>query len=148
MSAMETFMAYAADFEKSYDDDDWDRVAPHFSDDAVYEVRSESMGCQLTGPQQIVAGFKKSLDGFDRRFDTRTIEIVGDIEQRGDELDAVWKVHYTKKGLAPYTLDGRSIIRCNDGKVVSLIDIYERSTEEALAAWVRENDFVVDPSYV
>ena len=50
MGTAETFFAYAADFEKSYLDDDWSRLARHFREDAVYRVESDLFGCELKGP--------------------------------------------------------------------------------------------------
>lgn len=77
MGTLESFLSYAAEFEKSYADDDWSRLERFFADDAVYRVESNRFGCELTGPDAILAGMKKSLDGFDRRFDTREIAVQG-----------------------------------------------------------------------
>ena len=68
MSILQRFAAYAADFEKTLADDDWSRLPQYFSKDAVYRVESDLFGCELTGPESIFVGMKKSLDGFDRNF--------------------------------------------------------------------------------
>lgn len=140
-------MAYAADFELSYTDDDWTRVRNHFAEDVVYEVKAESFGCKLVGREAIVAGLKKSLDGFDRRFDTREIELVGEPKIDGEVLSAAWKVHYAKAGYDPFTLRGSSTARCVDGKVLHLMDVYELSAENEFAEWRRSNDLDVNPAY-
>ena len=75
-------------------DDDWSRFRPYFADDAVYEVKSNSFGCKLTGPDAIFTGIKKSLDGFDRQFESRGIDITKGPEIDGDELRADWAVTY------------------------------------------------------
>lgn len=46
-SATDRFIAYALDFEQTYDDDDWSRLEHHFAPDAVYEVRNTAFGCRL-----------------------------------------------------------------------------------------------------
>ena len=90
MDTMQRFMTYAGDFEKTLGDDDWSRVKPYFADDAVYEVKAAPFACKLTGPDAICAGMKKSLDGFDRKFDRRDIEVVGQREIDGDEIRLAW----------------------------------------------------------
>jgi hypothetical protein len=76
MGTTDTFLGYAQDFEKTYADDDWSRLERYFAPDAVYEVRNVPFGCRLVGPQAIFRGIKKSLDGFDRRMDERTVAVV------------------------------------------------------------------------
>jgi len=38
MSLLDRFQAYAAAFEDAYKSDDWSRLEPYFTDDAVYEI--------------------------------------------------------------------------------------------------------------
>jgi hypothetical protein len=146
MDILQRFMAYAGDFEKTLADDDWTRVKPYFADDAVYEVKA-SFGCRLTGPNAICAGIKKSLNGFDRKFDRRDIEVLGQPEVDGDEMRVSWRVVYHKSGLAPYTLEGRSLARYRDGKIVYLSDSYGPEVDAIAAAWQRDNGLELDPSY-
>ena len=149
LDTIQTFMAYAADFEKTYADDDWERIKRHFADDAVYQVKAKSFGCELIGPDAIAAGLKKSLDGFDRKFDSREIEIVTPptVNEAGDELSSAWLVHYKKAGYEPFTLRGRSVARCADGKITRLTDIYEPSVEQEFVIWHQSNPLDVNPAY-
>ncbi len=147
MDTMERFMAYASDFEISYKDDDWDRIKSHFTDDAVYEVDSKVFGSTMRGPDAITAGLKKSLDGFDRRFDTRTIEVIGQPEIDGDEIRIQWSVGYTKAGYEPYVLRGRSTTRVRDGRIAYLADHYDAAADQSIADWQSGNDLAIDLSY-
>jgi len=36
MTAQDRFIAYALDFERTYQDDDWSRLEPYFAEDVVY----------------------------------------------------------------------------------------------------------------
>ena len=72
---VQVFMDYAAAFEKTYVDDDWSRLTPFFHEDARYQVRGGPMACEINGREAIFRGLKKSIDGLDRRFDERVIEI-------------------------------------------------------------------------
>jgi hypothetical protein len=148
MDVLQRFTAYAADFEKTLADDDWSRLEPHFHDDAVYRVESDAFGCELEGREKIFTGMKKSLDGFDRHFDSRDIEIVGAPEVDGDELRLVWKVIYHKPGEPDFVLPGRSMARLRDGRIALLVDAYDEEQVAAdLAAWREQTGVALDPSY-
>ncbi len=147
MDIMPQFMAYAADFEQTFVDDDWTRLEKYFAADAVYEVQSGSFGCRLTGPAAILAGIKKSLDHFDRKFDKRDIQITSPPEVTGDEMRVGWAVLYTKAGWPPFTLRGRSTVRYAGTVIAHLCDSYDPSMDQELAAWRRESGATVDPSY-
>ena len=147
MEIMQQFMAYAGDFEKTLADDDWTRLRRYFADDAVYEVKAEGFGCRLTGPPAIFAGIKKSLDGFDRKFSRRDIEVTSGPEISDDELRMGWKVVYHQDGLPPFVLRGQSSARYAGGKIVYLADSYDPSMGTEFATWQRESGVKLDPSY-
>ena len=141
-------MTYAADFEKTFADDDWSRLTQYFSDDAVYRVESDLFGCELTGPQAIFAGIKKSLDGFDRRFDAREIAVIEGPNVDGDEVQITWQVTYQKGAVPPFVLRGASRARLRDGKIVLLVDSYDERVAVEAADWMRQTGVQFDPSYV
>ena len=147
MDIMQQFLAYAGDFEKTLADDDWTRLRRYFADDAVYEVKAETFGCRLTGPTAVFAGMKKSLDGFDRKFAKRDIEVTSGPEISGDEIRLGWKVVYSKEGLPSFVLRGNSIARYANGKIVYLSDVYDPSVVAEFNAWQRESGLTLDPSY-
>lgn len=147
METLEQFMAYAADFEKTYADDQWQRLRQYFHEDATYEVKSEAIPCLLTGPDAIFAGIKKSLDGFDRRFDKRELALVDEPAVDGNEFSVNWAVTYRKDDFDPYVLRGQSVAIFRDGKIAALSDSIVAETETALAAWVKATGFSIDPSY-
>lgn len=147
MSVVERFMAYAADFEKTLADDDWTRLPQHFSADAVYRVESNVFGCELTGPDAIFAGMKKSLDGFDRNFDSREIAMTEGPEVDGDEMRLSWTVTYHKEGQPDFALRGKSMGRVEGDQLVLLVDSYDESAEAEMADWMRETGLQLDASY-
>lgn len=147
MSIMQQFMAYAGDFEKTLADDDWTRLPRYFADDAVYDVQSDSFGCHLSGPTAIFAGIKKSLDGFDRKFAKRDIEVTDGPEISDDEIRMGWTVVYSMDGKPPFVLRGRSIVGYANDKIVSLSDVYDASVATDFATWQRETGVHLDPSY-
>jgi len=146
MDTLQAFMTYAGDFERTLADDDWTRLRGYFADDAVYEVHAP-FGCRLVGPAAIFAGIKKSLDGFDRHFDRRDVEVTSGPDVAGDELKLGWKVVYHKAGLPPFVLRGRSSARYAGGKIVHLADSYDDQVRAEFADWQRQTGLQLDPSY-
>ena len=144
---MQRFLAYAGDFEKTLKDDDWNRLRQYFADDAVYEVKATSFGCRLSGPAAIFAGMKKSLDGFDRQFASRDIEVTSGPQIAGDELTMGWKVVYHKAGVPSFVLRGRSAVRYAGDKIAYLSDAYDASAEDEFTTWQRASGMRIDPSY-
>ena len=147
MDILQRFMAYAQDFEKTLVDDDWTRLKPYFAADAVYEVQAPGFGCKLEGPQAIFKGMKKSLDGFDRRFTGRDIDVTSGPEITGDEIKLGWTVTYNKEGLTPFVLRGRSAARYRGAEIVRLTDSYDPSVAGEFSAWKQSNQIEVDASY-
>ncbi|MGH0031080.1 MAG: nuclear transport factor 2 family protein [Myxococcota bacterium] len=148
MDTLERFLAYAADFEKTLVDDDWERLERWFDDDAVYVVESQAFGCELRGPAAIFAGMKKSLDGLDRHFDSRDVDVVDGPKVEGDTLHVGWKITYHKAGHPDFVLEGASEARLRDGRIERLVDSYdEAKSQAALDAWSRETGIALDPSY-
>ena len=111
MDNLTAFMRYAADFEKTLADDDWSRLRQYFAPDAVYEVKAPGFPCRLQGPDAIFKGMKKSLDGFDRKFDGRSVDVTKGPEITADGLSMEWAVTYRKAGKTPYVLRGASDVR-------------------------------------
>ena len=137
MTPAELLVAYAADFEASFIDDEWTRLEKYFAADAVYEVKGiANFNCRIEGPTAIFAGMKKSLDGFDRKLESRTIAITSELDATDDTVELDWKVTYTKTGAPPFELIGHSFVRVRDGKIVELVDSYTPEMDKAAIEWV------------
>jgi hypothetical protein len=150
MGTLERFLLYAADFEKTLADDDWSRLTQYFSPEAVYRVESNLFGCELHGPSAIFAGIKKSLDGFDRKFTEREIEITQgpELNDEGNELRASWTVTYQKGALPPFVLRGKSMVRNDGDEITLLVDSYDDEVADEATAWMQETGEEFDPRYV
>jgi len=147
MTTEERFLSYAADFEKTYVDDDWSRLTPHFTEDAIYRVESDLFGCELTGPAAILAGMRKSLDGFDRHFAEREIAVTEGPTVEDEEMHVGWTVTYRRDELPPFVLRGESRARVRDGKISLLVDAYDDRVAGEVADWMRKTGVKLDPSY-
>ncbi len=147
MTPIEIFFQYAGEFEKSYEDNNWARLYRFFHDDATYTIIGEPYSCCLTGPEAIFEGMQKSLDGMDRRFDTREIALDGDFEERGDDMEVSWRVTYGKQGLSDFVLGGTSRMSVSKDKIAALSDEFPAESVQAMQEWITRNKFEIDPSY-
>lgn len=149
MTALDRVMAYAAAFEETYRDDDWSRLEPHFADDAVYEVVGGPLSCTLTGPKAILRGMKKSVDGLDRRLDTRSIELTDGphADPAGDRVEIGWKASYERAGAPDLVFAGRSTATVADDRILRLVDTYDDDDVANITAWLAAHGQDLDPSY-
>jgi hypothetical protein len=148
MGAMSRFFEYAQDFETTYVDDDWSRLAGYFEPDAVYEVRNVPFACRLAGRDAIFRGIRKSLDGFDRRFAERRPEITDPPVETGDSVSVGWAVTYVKPGAPPFRLRGRSTAHYRGERIVHLVDEYPDGMGDEAASWLAAHAPGFDAAYV
>ena len=107
MSDVGRFMAYAAAFEQAYTSDDWSVVEPFFTEDAVYETLADPpFAGRYEGRPAILAYFKNVLDGFDRRFDERRLDLLGGPEMRDGAVWIRWAVTYRVAGAPDLRFEG------------------------------------------
>lgn len=151
-TALDVLLAYAAAFEETYADDDWERLAPYFASDAVYEVKGGSLACKIEGPSAIFTGLKKSLDGLDRKCNQRQIDVLSGPEisttDAGEEVAIDWQVRYVYGALPEAGFAGRSVAVINNGVISHLRDEYTDAELEQFDAWVRDNNVPLDGAYV
>jgi len=139
MSSIPRFAAYAAAFEKAYESNDWSLVEPFFEEDAVYEVRDfpAPLGGVVRGRAAILAYFDRVLNGFDRKFGARAVELVeGPRESDG----AVWlkgRAIYTTPGLPDLVFELEETATFEGDRIRRLEDRYERAEIEKVLAWAR-----------
>lgn len=146
---IQVFGAYAAAFEETYKDDEWKRLEPFFAEDAVYSVVNLGPAtCSIRGRDAILAGLRKSVDGFDRRFDTRAVEILTGPEEDGSNVRAGWRVTYTCADHPDAVISAFSVARVVDGRIAELFDVYDAGVTESFEDWLRQTGVAVDPSYV
>jgi hypothetical protein len=150
--SVQVFMDYAAAFEETYVDDDWSRLIPFFHEDARYEVRGGPMACEIEGREAIFKGLKKSIDGLDRRFDERVIEISDGPHvtavPEGEEVSIGWLVTYRRGESPNIGIPGRSVFTVADGRIAAMRDEYDDAALAPLGAWLQQYGADLDGSYV
>ena len=143
----QTFLKYVAAFEAACENDEWTRLRHFFHEDAVYEARNVSFACVLEGQAEILSGFQRSVNGFDRHMLSRKLRVLSPPSLFGERLQTVWRVSYTMAQTPPVHLVGTSSCAAFDGRIVHLVDTYHPGQAEAFQAWINQFGAHLDPSY-
>jgi hypothetical protein len=148
MDPLQRFAAYAADFEKTFEDDEWIRLEGYFAEDAIYTVKGTPFDCEVRGRDAIFRAIKKSIDGFDRRFDKREIEPDGPPVVEGNRVTFSGSGRYEKQGVDTLTIQLSETAELDEaGHIVSLEDVYPEGQDEMLR-WLERYRAEFDASYV
>ena len=132
MSNLEQFQAYAAAFEKTYEDNNWQRLAEYFTTDAVY---APGDGTEAVGRDQVLARLQASVDGLDRRFDSRDLS-SSPPSADGDTVSLSWQLKLSKAGVPDLTASGVEHATYTEGAISRLEDVFDPGTAEGLGEWM------------
>jgi SnoaL-like domain len=129
------FQAYADDFERSYADGDWLRLAPYFTDDAVYEcVSPPELAFRVEGRAAILARFEEVTNTFDRTFASRTMRF--DLpHQSGRHVTIGGVVVYAAPDAPPFELPFTEIAEFRGAEIVRLEDAAGPETAARMREW-------------
>ncbi len=130
------YQAYAQAFEESYDDDDFSRLEPYFTEDAVYRFAPGEDG-QVQGRDAVLARLKGGVDAFDRRMDHRRLDFEGDPSVDGDTTTARWKGVYTKAGLPDLVISGVEHATFVGDRIAVLADDFDPEAQKGLEEWMQ-----------
>jgi len=133
MNIKDRYLAYADAFELSFDDDDWSRIAPFFTEDAVYEGDPPARGRDA-----VLAKLKSGVDNFDRRMDSRTPDFETP-KVDGNTLTMKWKVTYTKAGLPDLVISGTETALFKGDRIASLRDDFDPKAQQTMATWMKQH---------
>ncbi len=131
MGIADRYQAYADAFEESYVDDDWSRIEPFFTEDAVYAGAPED----ATGRDAVLAKLKGGIDAFDRKMDSRTPDFETPTVE-GNTLTMSWKVSYTKAGCPDLVISGRETAVFEGDRIAHLRDDFDPKAEKAMGEWM------------
>lgn len=142
---IERFQAYADAFEDFYEGGDAKVLEPFFSEDAVYEILADPPFADVhEGRDAIFAGLAESVGSFDKRFDSRELELLEGPEVRGTDGDAPkvwmrWKVTYRVGDAPPVEMEGEETATFDGDRIVRLEDRFSPEGTKAALAWMQEH---------
>ena len=140
MSDIERFQAYAAAFEQTYVDDDWQRLEQYFTADAVY---APGDGTEAVGRDQVIAQLREGVDGLDRLFDARTLNATAPSVE-DDTVSLSWALTLSKTGAPDLTVTGVEHATFTDGAISLLEDIFDEATPKILGGWMAKHEALLD----
>jgi hypothetical protein len=146
MGIIDHFVTYAAAFEEAYASDNWTQLEPFFTEDAVYVNDAPApFGGEYTGRTAVLTQFQNSVNDFDRRFNSRKLEILeGPIEKDG----AVWircAVLYTLTGAPDCRFEAEERAIFKGDRIARLEDSMTDAETERVGAYLAQHGAKLKP---
>ncbi|MBI1817950.1 MAG: nuclear transport factor 2 family protein [Deltaproteobacteria bacterium] len=105
MNLIACFEAYARDFEQTFVDDDWSRLEPYFTEDAVYVTLDPPVRRQ-NGREAVLTALRRAVSSFDRRCTSRVLETTHGPAQASNQVRREWACTFTCAGAPPLRISG------------------------------------------
>ena len=134
MDLVARFAEYAVAFEKVFENDDWSLLEPFFTADAVYEtVGPEPFAGRHEGQRAVFQALKASLDGLDRRFETRNLSLLEGPTLEDGAVWLRWRAVYAAEGVPELVIEGEERAWFEGDRIARLEDRFgEESARAAL----------------
>ena len=136
MSYTDRFLEYAAAFEETFADDNWERLEQFFTEDAVYLPGD---GTEAVGRDNVLAALRRSVDSLDRRFDSRSMGDIPPPSESGNVVTLIWSLILSKEGQPDLTLSGREYATFSGDAIQRLEDVFDEGVVETMGNWMREH---------
>lgn len=137
MSNIAQFVRYAAAFEQAYAADDWTIVEPFFAENAVYETGSAAFfGGHFVGRPAILDYFKRVLDGFDRRFESRQLSLLDGPFEEGHTVRIRGSATYRAASVPDLVLILEELVGFEGDRIIRLEDRYDDAMQREFEAYL------------
>ncbi|MFT5014424.1 MAG: hypothetical protein ACJAX5_002435 [Patiriisocius sp.] len=136
MNQLEQFQAYAAAFEETYADDNWQRLEQYFTTDAIY---APGDGTEAVGREKVLTQLREGIDGLDRLFDSRVLSAAPPSVD-GDTVSLAWKLTLSKADVPNLTVTGVEHATYTDGVISHLEDVFDEGTAKILGGWMNAHE--------
>ncbi|MBW2229366.1 MAG: nuclear transport factor 2 family protein [Deltaproteobacteria bacterium] len=147
MNLVTRFQEYADAFEETYEDDDWSRLEPYFTEAAIYEILADPPFASRTeGREKVFAALKQSVDSTDRRFDTRGLDILEGPDLRDGDVWMRWRVRYEREGTPGLVIDGTSNAHFEGDRIALLSDSFDPDSQQGILTFLGEYGAKLKPA--
>ncbi len=147
MSLIRQFIEQRAAFEKTYEDGNWTRLESYFSENLTYEVMNMPFHCVIRGRRSVIAGLRRSIDGFDRLC-LRIVGIGAMVFEEGNNVLVHGGIRFQRGGSPPIESGLWEIATYRDGLIERLIDVYDPGEGAKFERWMAEWGDGLDASYI
>ncbi|MEM6708973.1 MAG: nuclear transport factor 2 family protein [Pseudomonadota bacterium] len=141
------FVRYFDAFEAAVSSDQWEEVGDCFAEDCRYRVLGVPFACDLHGRAAVMDGFRRSLDGFDRRVDGRLLDLTALTRLGADQLSVQLVSGYDRAGAPSLRLPVTMYAEFEQDRLVLLEDRYEPRWLGGALAWLETYGADLDPRY-
>jgi hypothetical protein len=135
MSIIDRYREYAEAFETTYDDDDWSRLERYFAKDVTFRS-FYTADIKVVGRQAVIEQLRADVEAFDRKFDERHLEFVGEPRQAASRVAMQWKMIYAKSGAPDLVLFGTEAATFAGDLIVLLEGAYAPDSFGEFGAWL------------
>lgn len=146
---IETWQNWIAAFDLAFETDDWTEAQTYLTEDVVYVVAGVPFACDLRGRNAVIGGFRKSLENFDRKFDSRRWEAVDLKVWANHAITGLAKGRYELRGKPPITFAARSAWFFRGTQISLMTDIYDITEVNSMRTleWLAQHGGDMDASY-
>jgi hypothetical protein len=140
MSLVDRFQQYADAFEVFFTSGDASVLEPYFTEDAVYETRADPpFAARHEGREKLFEGLQRSIETFDKRFATRTLEVLEGPTESDASVWMRWRVTYTAPSVPPLEMVGEETATFEGDRIVRLEDRFPSLVVKEILAWMNEH---------
>jgi hypothetical protein len=149
MTLIESWQAWVDAFDNCCADAQWSRLEPLIAPDMRYTVAGVPFACDIVGREAVIAGFARSIAGFDRHFAERRWIGVGIREFPPTIVSGRATGWYRLDAASTLSFSARSVWRFEDGRLGAIVETYDLAEADNVAAlgWLGANAPHLDPGY-
>lgn len=137
MAIIDRFKEFAADFEATVQDDDWNRLERHFTHDATYQ-NVGGPDPLIKGRERILAFLKKDVSENDRKFESRTLIALSEPVVRQNRLSRRWQCTYTLTRVPDLVVEGEARYLFEGELIKAIEEEVSSESMEKYAKWMQE----------
>jgi hypothetical protein len=147
MNLIHKFIEQREAFETAYENGDWSLLDPFLHEDITYEVMNMPFHCVIKGRAQVLAGFKRSVEGFDKLC-IRTVGIGTKAREEGANVLGHGGIRFERPNCPPLNSTLLEIATYRGDKIERLVDVYDPGMCAEFETWMAKWGAGLDASYV
>jgi ketosteroid isomerase-like protein len=147
MKLIQQFVAQRVAFEAAYTNNDWAPLSAFLHEDITYEVMNMPFHCVVRGRDEVIAGFKRSVERFDKLC-IRTVGIDTSVREEGSNVLVHAGIRFEREGAPSTSAKLWEIATYRDGLIERILDVYDPGCAEKFEQWMAAWGEGLDPRYV
>lgn len=144
---LSTFIQCAQAFEIAFITDDFSGLASFYTNDAVHTLTQCGPfgSSKKIGVDEIMEGFRLSVNTVDKRFDVRIPEILQGPEIRNGGIWMRFRLTFRRAGLPDLSVEGEHFQVFKNGKCIELVEHLDPGHGDHADEYLKTNDLHLKP---